>query len=108
MWEKVGNKVFVSISSWPKFDKSKINDDLEVEEKMIENVRKDILTVLKLINIKPSKIYLYCIPKEKEILSKSKISDFETIIYAVNDKNIYDPQEKAKKAKLGKPAIFIE
>ena len=75
---------------------------------MIDNIRKDIITVLKLVNIKPSKIYLYCIPKEKEILNKSKISDFETIIYAVNDKNIYDPQGKGKKARPGKPAIFVE
>ena len=108
MWEKIGNKDFISISSWPKFDKNKINEDIDKEEKMIDNIRKDIITVLKLVNIKPSKIYLYCIPKEKEILNKSKISDFETIIYAVNDKDIYDPQGKAKKAKLGKPAIFIE
>src|SRR3989338_7662831 len=108
MWEKIGNKDFVSISSWPKFDKNKINEGIDKEEKMIDNIRKDIITVLKLVNIKPSKIYLYCIPKEKEILSKSKISDFETIIYAVNDKDIYDPQGKAKKAKPGKPAIFIE
>ena len=108
MWEKIGNKDFISISSWPKFDKNKINEDIDKEEKMIDNIRKDIITVLKLVNIKPSKIYLYCIPKEKEILNKSKISDFETIIYAVNDKNIYDPQGKGKKARPGKPAIFVE
>ena len=29
-------------------------------------------------------------------------------IFAVNDKNKYDPQGKASKAKPGKPGIFIE
>ena len=29
-------------------------------------------------------------------------------IFAVNDKNKYDPQSKASKAKSEKPAIFIE
>ena len=39
-------------------------------------------------------------------MNKNLSVDLE--VFAVNDKGKYDPQEKAKKAKLGKPAIYIE
>ena len=35
-------------------------------------------------------------------------TDLEIEIYAVDDKDKYDPQGKSKKTKPGKPAIFLE
>ena len=72
-----------------------------------------VSNVLKLVKIEPKKVYLYVIPNEKEIFLQNKNIlekkiDLEVTVNAVNDKDIYDPQGKAKKAKPGKVAIFLE
>jgi len=113
LWEKLGNKNFISLEKWPKFDSKKINNKIEEEESAIQNTVSDIRNILKLVKIEARKAYLYVIPKEKELFSKNKNLiekeiNIELDIYAVNDKNIYDPQGKAKKAKPGKVAIFLE
>ena len=113
LWEKIGNKPFISLTKWPKFDSKKISDKIEKEENLIESTIADIRNVLNLIKIEPKKVYLYVIPKEKEIFLEKKAflekkMELEVNIYAVNDKDIHDPQGKAKKAKPGKPAIFLE
>ena len=113
LWSKLGNKGFISLAKWPEFDKSKISEKIEEEEQLMENTIRDIRSVLKLVKIEPKKSYLYAIPNEKKIFLGNK--DFikrkiglEVEVYAVNDKDIYDPQGKAKKAKPGKPALFLE
>ncbi len=64
MWEKIGiNKhgdKFVSLESWPQFDESKIDEQAEAAEELIDSVRKDITYVLELAKItKPKKITLF-------------------------------------------------
>jgi leucyl-tRNA synthetase len=113
LWEKLGNKKFISLEKWPKFDSKKINDKIEKEEISLQNTLDDIRNVLKLVKIKAKKLFLYMIPNEKEIFVKNKglfENEFslEVNIFAVNDKDIYDPQGKAKKAKPGKVAIYLE
>jgi len=113
LWEKLGNKGFISLAKWPEFDKRKVSEEIEKEEQLIENTISDIRNVLKLVKIEPKKAYLYVIPKEKDMFLQNKDNlrkkiDLEVEVYAVNDKDIYDPQGKAKKAKLGKVAIFLE
>ena len=90
-----------------------MNEKIEEEEKLIQSTISDIRNVLKLIKIEAKKIYLYVIPKEKRLFLENKNIfekeiGLEFSIYAVNEKDIYDPQGKAKKAKPGKAAIFIE
>ena len=113
LWSKLENKGFISLAKWPKFDSKKISKKIEKEEELVEDTIEDIRNVLNLIKITPKKVYLYVIPKEKELFLENKNilekkSGLECNIYAVNDKDIYDPKGKAKKAKPGKPAIFIE
>ena len=115
-WEKTGNKNFVSLEKWPKCDEKKINDDFEKEEKLFEELISDILNVLRIVKEKgknPEKLFVYTIPKEmkiyennlEEIFNRTKL---KTKIFAVNDKGKHDPEEKSKKAKPGKPAIYLE
>lgn len=115
LWERIGGKGFVSIAEWPKADESKIDEKIEQEEKNVEKAVADILNVIKIIKEKQGKeaekIYLYVIPNEignynHEVLSKRLQKEVK--IFAVNDKNKYDPEGKAGKAKLGKPGIFVE
>lgn len=117
LWEKIGNKIFISLEKWPKSDKSKINESFEKQEKIIDKLIEDINHVSKLIKEKAGKntkkVFIYVLPNEKKIfqaeisLIKKRI-EFEIEIYAVNDKDKYDPEGKSKKAKPGKPALFLE
>jgi 16S rRNA G1207 methylase RsmC len=61
----------------------------------------------------PKKVFLYCLPQEKALLEENleaikARTSMETKIFAVNDKEKYDPQNKAGKAKPSKPAIYLE
>jgi leucyl-tRNA synthetase len=115
LWHEIGNKTFISIEEWPVADEKKINPEIEKQEKMNIQIIADINNILKLLKEKQGKeakkVYVYTLPKEKEIydtkLLKDKLSlDIE--IYSVADKKKYDPQNKAGKAKPGKPAIYLE
>lgn len=113
LWEKLGHKKFISLESWPKADEKKINDEIEKSESLVETTIKDIRNILNLVKFKPKKVIIYCIPKEKEVYLKNikqfeKAFNLEIKIFAVNDKNKYDPEGKSTKCKPGKPAIFIE
>lgn len=112
IWEKLGNKPFISLEKWPVADEKKINEKLEEQEKAVENLVGDINNVLKIVGEK-NKVSIYVIPKEKEIYEDAaeiirKKTNLDVNIYSVNDKNKYDPENKSKKAKLGKPAIYLE
>jgi leucyl-tRNA synthetase len=113
LWEKLGNNGFISLAKWPEFDSTKISEKIEKEEQLIEKAIADIRNVMKLIKATPKKVYLYPIPPEKGAFLDNKGKLEKTLqlkveVYAPNDGNIYDPQGKAKKAKPGKPAIFLE
>ena len=117
LWHKLGNKSFISLESWPMADEKKINLKLEQQEQAVEKTLGDIQNIFKIIkekdNREAKKVYLYTIPPElnsykeaKDMMQKSLNVDVE--IFAVNDKNRHDPENKASKAKPGKPAIFVE
>ena len=114
MHEKLGNKNFVSLANWPKVNESKINEELEKQEEIINKTIDDILNIKKLANIDNPKTYLYVIPKELKLFQenkniiKDKTDSKDIKIFAVNDKDKYDPKHKAMKAKPGKPAIYLE
>ncbi|NHV45248.1 MAG: leucine--tRNA ligase [Candidatus Verstraetearchaeota archaeon] len=65
LWEKYGNNNFISIEKWPEIDKSLIDIKLEASEEYLRNVINDTSEIIKITEIKPSKIY-YCVaPKWK-------------------------------------------
>ncbi|MBI2670892.1 leucine--tRNA ligase [Candidatus Woesearchaeota archaeon] len=64
-WEKFGNKPFISIASWPKYDEHNINPNFEAIEGMIERISYDINSVINLTKIKPTKITLFVAEKWK-------------------------------------------
>ena len=113
LWEKIGNKPFISLTSWPKADEKKIDESLEKQEQAIEKLSDDINHVLKLVKSKPKKAYIYVLPQEKQNYQEAieiikKKTKLEIQISAVNDKDKHDPENKAKKTKPGKPAIYLE
>ncbi len=115
MWEKIGNKSFLSVEKWPVYDEKKINPKFDLEEKAIEKISEDINQVAKLIgkDKEIKKAFVYYIPNEKELYANAseqvkKKTGLEVKFFVVNDKSKYDPQNKAGKTKPGKPAIYLE
>ena len=114
LWQnKLKRKPFLATEKWPTFNQNKIDKKVEEQETYITKIRSDINMILKLIKTTPKTIYLYSIPNEKETLEQEKENlekdyNLKFNIFAVNDKKIIDPQNKAKKAKPNKPAIYVE
>jgi len=113
LWEKIGNKSFISLSEWPKVEEKKIDEGLEQQEKVIDNLVRDINHVLGMIKEKPRKVFIYVLPNElknylenKEII-ENKIN-LEINFFSVNEKDKYDPENKSKKVKPGRPGIYLE
>tara|TARA_Y100000034_G_C6908541_1_gene422430 strand:- start:2770 stop:5244 length:2475 start_codon:yes stop_codon:yes gene_type:complete len=113
-WEKLGGKGFVSLSGWPMFDEGKVDEEFDKAEEAVDKVVGDVLNILKIMSEKGSegeRVYLYVLPQELERYDSAEIKrrvNKEVAVYKVNDPNKVDPEGKAKKAKPGKPAIYIE
>src|SRR3989344_846946 len=78
------NKKFISLAEWP----------------IVGEQKKDA-----------SKIYLYVIPGEKDfydLVELNKRIGKKVEIFEVSDKKKYDPKNISKKAKPGKPGIYVE
>lgn len=117
LWHELENKSFITLEKWPVADESRIDANLEKQEQQVNATLEDIRNIFRLVKEKQGKeaerVYLYVLPKElafykdlKNVMLKSLNTAIE--IFAVNDSKKYDPQNKAGKAKPGKPAIYVE
>ena len=116
LWNKLGNKNFLSLEKWPVADESKINEQFEKEEKIIENVIGDVNNVVNIVKNKGknvTKLCLYVLPNEVGIYTNNldlieKRTNLDAKVYSVADKGKYDPKNKSRKVKPGKPGIYLE
>ena len=110
LWEKLGNKTFLSLESWPIVDEKKINAKFEKQDKAIDKLVTDIKNIFNLVKGK-EKVFVYVLPNEKEIygikLIKEKLKR-DVQVFSVSDKKKYDPSGISKKAKFNRPAIYLE
>ncbi len=109
-WGKLGNKNFLSLEKWPKADKRKIKEIFEKQDLAISKLLSDVNQILKLVKGK-NKIYVYILPNEEDLYDIGLINKRfgkQINIFAVNDKNKYDPSNMSKKTKPGRPAIYLE
>jgi leucyl-tRNA synthetase len=113
IWEKIGEKGFISISVWPKFDENKLKikkKEIDLNSKIGENVG-EMIKKLEEKGTKIEKVYLYVIPFElskyqKDILEK--IWGKKVEIYSVKNEEKHDPEGKSKKARPGLPGVYFE
>lgn len=115
LWEKLGNKPFIALAKWPEVDTKKINEKFEKQEQILSSTVTDIAKICEIIKNKtkkdPKEVYIYAIPSDVKIFDEkilSKKTGKKVKVYAVNDKKKFDPENKSKKAKPGKPGIFIK
>ncbi len=115
LWEKLGNKDPISSAEWPKVDEKKIDDNFDKEEQLIEKTINDVNHVLKIVKERGkdvSKLFVYVLPQEKKLFEQNldlfaNKTNLEVKIYAVNDKEKYDPENKSKNVKPGRPGIYL-
>ena len=74
LWEKLGNKGFVSLEKWPAYDESRIDREAEALEEVLEATKKDIYSVIELAKIeKPNRIKIFVADEWKyELIKKLK------------------------------------
>ncbi|MFC1685916.1 leucine--tRNA ligase [Nanoarchaeota archaeon] len=115
LWEKIGNKRFISKASWPVADLKKIDKKLEMAEQAAERTVGDIINILKILDERgekrEGKVFVYVMPFEFKYFDEGDLSKRvgkPVKVFAVNDSKKYDPTNKAGKSKPGKPAIYIE
>jgi len=114
MWEKLGNKTFVSITKWPEYSEKLIDQKAIESENSVRKTIEDLRNVLKLTG-KKKKLYLYFVA-DKELANFRnaeqlirKIFGFSKVqMFLVSNEKKYDPQNKSAKAKFGKPGIYLE
>ncbi|KPV61862.1 MAG: Leucine--tRNA ligase [Candidatus Bathyarchaeota archaeon BA1] len=59
VWEKMGRKGFISLASWPTYDKTRVDVKAEENEELIKNMQGDTLNIIKATRIAPQKICYY-------------------------------------------------
>ncbi len=108
LWAKLGNKNFISVSSWPKVDTKKIIGKrlvgVDLNSKIVDRIKE-------IVKENTEKVYVYVMPFELGKVDADKISKKvgrDVGVYAVNDSDKHDPENMAKKAKPGKAAIYLE
>jgi leucyl-tRNA synthetase len=117
LWHGLGNKGFVSIADWPEIDKKLVDKKIEEMDAMFQQTVEDIRHVKRLADSKNkvTSAYLYFVTdkeidyfKESLQFLKKEFNFSKVDLLKVSGKKIYDPQDKAKKAKYGKPGIYLE
>ena len=110
-------KGYISLVNWPVADKNKIDNKLEEEEDAVENTVEDIHHIIKIVKEKgkamPKRVFVYVLPKEEKNYRENidfikKRVNLEVTVFSVSDKEKSDPENKSRKAKLGKPALYLE
>ena len=76
----------------------------EKEDEMVSKLKSDINNIKKILNKENAKVYVYVLPNELSLYKSVEWAE----VFAVNDKNKYDPENKSKKVKPGRPGIYLE
>ena len=110
LWEKMGNKKFISLADWPKIDESKISkkgNNIDLNSKIVSDVKE----IISKVKSDAKNVYLYVMPFELKKVNVEKIGkaiEKDVKVFAVSDSKKYDPENKAKKAKPGKASVYLE
>ena len=91
VWNMLGNKEFVSVSSWPKASKKKIDVQSEMGEELVKKIVDDVREIKKISGIKPKTATIIVAPSWKfdvyKKVKKNKSKDFKQILGMMKEKN---------------------
>jgi len=101
VWNKMGEKQFISTSPWPEYDKKKLNVEAEESENLIKNVLDDTQHILNATKITPKKIFYYTAAQWKWVvyIKTLKASMSKNVVMAELMKELMKDKELKKNAK---------
>ena len=73
LWNLHGEKEFVAVDAYPKYDAKVVSDKVEVGERLLSDIVEDTNEILKVTQIKPKKLYLYISPQWKQQILKKAL-----------------------------------
>lgn len=77
VWEKLGNRQYLSLARWPSYDESKIDEKLDRAEELQRQTTDDIRSIIELVGKKPEKITLYLAPEWKYKVYRTALENKE-------------------------------
>ncbi len=83
LWERIGNKGFISIQKWPEYDEDKIDVKLEMHDEFVNQTVQDIRSIQQLVKNKPNTITLYIAPAWKYRVYATALEKPENLIAEV-------------------------
>ncbi len=114
LWNKMGNKSFISLCPWLVFDEKKVDKNVLELENIFKKTKGDLNQVLKLAGEKKNAYLYFVTDKEFDYFKESSehlrnAVGFKKLgLFKASDKKKYDPEGRAARAKYGKPAIYLE
>lgn len=113
LWKMLKEEGYISIAAWPTIHPKKYDIEVLETKKIYEKIVEDIKNIQKSTKKAYKRAFIYVIPSEvekfREIVDYIQNSmNLNTTIYATNDPTKYDPRNKVKTAKKGKPGIYLE
>ncbi len=79
LWKNLNKVGLVSFADWPVADSELVNPNLELAEELLARTVEDIESILKIIQIEPASISIYCAPGWKQ--------EIFTMVAGARDKN---------------------
>ena len=92
LWSKLGNKKFISLEKWPKYDETKIDKKLEEEEKQLQEMEQNFAK-----NI-----------EEISKISGAAIEGDQGLVHLYDDLKILTEQYNKKKESLIKTGNILD
>ena len=98
LWSSYGGEGFVSEASWPEYDESLVNPEIEKSEELVENIIKDIAHIKQMVGDEVEKIHIYLAPDWKwdlyKIADEVGKPDIGQIMGRAIGANIYDDKKE--------------
>jgi len=114
IWHNLGETEFISLMDWPRPDEKSIDRKVVQLEETLKRTIEDVKHISELTGRKDN-LYLYTVSNDestyfvraKEFLQRElRLNKIE--VFNADDRGRYDPENKARKALLRKPGIYLE
>jgi leucyl-tRNA synthetase len=113
LWSKTGKKSLVSTEKWPEPQPEKIDKKIMQLEETYKKTLEDVKQVAKIAKAEDH-LCLYFATDEELAYFKDSTEHLEKLgfkkisLFKSTDPKAHDPQDKGKRAKFGRPGIFLE
>jgi len=114
IWHMLGEKTFIAVAIWPKAEREHMDMKVIKLEEILQKTMEDMKHILELTGCR-KKAYIYTASKEEyehftmatDFLERALNID-KVSVFKAEDQKRYDPENRARRAKPGRPGIYLE